>query len=90
MIFVLYAPRSSSWRRTRWASSVRSPESIRTAPSSGPATSTAVRTASLRSYVSTSRVVPRPIEAICAVKASRSLSCSRVKAWAAVPVVGMS
>ncbi len=48
-IFVLSAPRSSSCWRTRCAISSRSPESMRTAPSSGPATSTAVRTASVTS-----------------------------------------
>ncbi len=48
-ILVFRAPSSSSCARTRWATSSRSPESIRTAPSSGPATSTAVRTASATS-----------------------------------------
>lgn len=62
---------------------------MRTAPSPVPATSTAVRTASATSYVSTSSVVPLPSEATCAVKASRSLSCTSVKAWALVPTVGM-
>lgn len=62
---------------------------MRTAPSSGPAISTAVRTASVTSYVSTSSEVPRPSESTCAWKASRSLSCSSVKACALVPTVGM-
>ncbi|CAM5723709.1 hypothetical protein STENM223S_02974 [Streptomyces tendae] len=48
-IFVSRAPSSSSCCRTRWATSSRSPESTRTAPSSGPATSTAARTASVTS-----------------------------------------
>ena len=39
----------SSWARTRCASRPRSPESIRTAPSSGPAISTPSRTASAMS-----------------------------------------
>ncbi len=89
MILVSLAPSSSSCRRTRWASSSRSPESIRTAPRPGPATSTASATASVTSKVSTSSVVPPPRESTCAVKASRSLSCSRVKACALVPTVGM-
>ncbi len=46
VIFVLVAPSASSWLRTRWASEARSPESMRTPPNSGPATSTAVFTAS--------------------------------------------
>lgn len=48
-ILVPVAPSSSSCWRTRWATSSRSPESMRTAPSPGPATSTAVRTASVTS-----------------------------------------
>ena len=40
------APNASSWFLTRWARAARSPESMRTPPSWGPATRTAVRTAS--------------------------------------------
>ena len=39
--------------------------------------------------MSTSSVVPRPSDSTWAVKASRSLSCSSVKLWALVPVVGI-
>ena len=41
---VFVAPSESSWARTRAATTGRSPESMRTAPSSVPATSIAVRT----------------------------------------------
>ena len=51
--------------------------------------STAVRTAVSTSYVSTSSEVPAPSEATCASKASRSVSWSNVKEWAAVPTVLM-
>ena len=44
-IRVPVAPSESSWARTSSAWAIRSPESSRTAPSPGPATSTAVRTA---------------------------------------------
>ncbi len=63
----------------------RSPAGRR--PACRPASSTAVRTAASTSYVSTSSEVPAPIEAICASKASRSVSCRRVKECAAVPTV---
>ena len=46
---VLVAPSASSWARARWAITPRSPESIRTAPSSGPATSMAVAIPSVMS-----------------------------------------
>ena len=88
MIRVLVLPSASSWARTSRAWVTRSPESSRTAPSAGPAISTAVRTAAATSYVSTSRVVCGPRLATWASNASRSPSCSRVKAWAAVPAVG--
>ncbi|SCE58708.1 hypothetical protein GA0115253_1078710 [Streptomyces sp. Termitarium-T10T-6] len=44
----------------------------------------------MTSYVSTSSVVPRPSESTCARNASRSVSCSRVKACALVPTVGIA
>ena len=44
VIFVSTAPRSSSWSRTEVTTVGRSPESMRTAPSSRPATRTAVST----------------------------------------------
>ena len=74
--------------RTDTASAARSPLSIRTAPSDGPATATASRTACSTWNVSTSSVVPGPSEDNCAANASRSLSCTSVNACAAVPPDG--
>lgn len=89
MIRVLVAPRASSCSRTWPASDGRSPESSRTAPSSGPVISIAVRTASATSYVSTSRVVRLPRASTWEVNASFSVSCSRVNECADVPALGM-
>lgn len=58
------------------------------APSSGPATSTALRMPCSVTYVSTSRVVPAPCVATWARKAAFSSAAARVKAWALVPAVG--
>ena len=89
MIFVSVAPSESSSSRDCWASTARSPESIRTARSSGPATAIALRMPWLMSYVSTSSVVSLPSVATCEANAACSSSCSRVNACAAVPAVGM-
>ena len=88
MIRVSAAPSESSSARTDTASAGRSPLSIRTAPSDGPATSTAARTACSTLNVSTSRVVPGPSDASWAANESRSLSCTSVNAWAEVPLDG--
>ena len=85
---VFVAPSASSCARTSRTTTPRSPESMRTAPSSVPATRTAVATPSVMSNVSTSRVVPTPIAATCDANASSSVSCSRVNECAAVPMVG--
>ena len=89
MILVSVAPRESSRARECAARTDRSPESMRTARRSGPATAIALRMPWAMSYVSTSSVVCLPSVATCEAKAAVSESCSRVKACAAVPVVGM-
>ncbi len=61
---------------------------MRTAPSDGPATSTAARTACSTLNVSTSSVVPGPSDVSWAENASRSLSCTSVNACAEVPLDG--
>ena len=88
-IRVSTAPSSSSSARTCRASTGRSPLSIRTAPSSPPDASTAVRTARGTSYVSTSSVVPLPSDSSWLANACRSLSWIRVKACALIPALGM-
>ena len=88
MIRVRAAPSESSSVRTDTASAARSPLSIRTAPSDGPAAATAARTACSTLYVSTSSVVSGPSDDNCAVNASPSLSCTSVNAWADVPPDG--
>src|SRR5579862_2737507 len=88
MMRVEVAPSESSWDRTWNATAARSPLSIRTAPSDGPATETAARTASATSNVSTSKVVAAPSEDTWAANASFSESCTSVNACAAVPDEG--
>jgi hypothetical protein len=85
---VFVAPSASSWARASRTSTARSPESIRIAPSSVPATRTAVAIPSATSKVSTRSVVPVPMAATCAANASSSVSCSSVNECAAVPIVG--
>ena len=87
VIRVLGLPSLSSSARTDAAWVTRSPESRRTPPRSGPAMSTARRTARSTSYVSTSSVVDTPRASSWARNACSSESCSRVKECAAVPTV---
>ena len=89
MILVSVAPSESSSSRECWASTDRSPESIRMARRSGPATAIALRMPCAMSYVSTSSVVFLPSAATWDANAAGSSSCSSVKACAEVPVVGM-
>ena len=86
---VFTAPSLSSCSRTAVTTVGRSPESMRTAPSSGPATCTASSTPRVMSYVSMSSVVLGPKASTWARNAASSLSCSSVNACAAVPMVGM-
>ena len=88
-ILVSVAPSESSSSRDCEASIDRSPESIRIARSSGPATAIALRMPCAMSYVSTSSVVSLPSAATWEANAALSSSCRSVKACAAVPVVGI-
>ena len=88
VIFVLVAPSESSKALTRFASTPRSPESSRTAPRFG-ASAIAFRTAFSISNVSTKRVVCSPKVSNCALNACSSVSCSKTKECAAVPMVLM-
>ncbi len=90
-ILVPVAPSSSSCCRTRCATSSRSPESMRTAPSSGPGDLDG-RTDGLGDVVRVHQQRRAPPERVHLRRGRRParVSCSRVKAWALVPTVGMS